>query len=67
MFSALNERQAFITGNMPLDNDGSLSNQQAIDITAYPSHLARPEFAGKADGWPGGRAPKGVRRKARHY
>ncbi|ADT68133.1 c-type cytochrome [Pseudoalteromonas sp. APC 3356] len=53
---------AFIKGNMPLGQEGMLTEQQAIDIAYYFSHLERPIFANKADDWPKGGAPKDVRR-----
>ncbi|ASM54496.1 hypothetical protein PNIG_a2485 [Pseudoalteromonas nigrifaciens] len=53
---------AFIKGNMPLGQEGILTDQEAVDIAFYFSHLARPAFAAKANDWPEGGAPKDVRR-----
>ncbi|WP_372762677.1 c-type cytochrome [Pseudoalteromonas sp.] len=53
---------AFIKGNMPLGQEGILTDQQAVDIAYYFSHLARPVFAAKANDWPEGGAPKDARK-----
>ena len=39
---------AFIKFNMPYDNPGSLSVQQAFDVAAYINSRPRPDFAGKS-------------------
>jgi len=48
---------AFIRHNMPFDNPGSLTDQQAFDIAAYVVSRPRPDFPGKENDWPNGDAP----------
>jgi thiosulfate dehydrogenase len=55
---ARRERAAsFIRHNMPFDQPGTLSDQQAFDVSAYITSLPRPDSPGKADDWPFGGAP----------
>ena len=51
---------AFIKFNMPYDNPGSLSIQQAFDVAAYITSRPRPDFAGKENDWPNGDHPPDV-------
>ena len=51
---------AFIKFNMPYDNPGSLSEQQATDVAAYINSRPRPDFAGKEKDWPNGDHPPDV-------
>lgn len=53
---------AFIKGKMPFGQGNSLSDQEAVDIAAYFTHLDRPVKANKDKDWPKGGAPKDVRR-----
>lgn len=53
---------AFVKGNMPFGQGNTLTDQEAIDISAYFTHLPRPVKAGKENDWPKGGAPKDVRR-----
>ncbi len=53
---------AFIKGKMPFGQGNSLSDQEAVDIAAYFTHLPRPVKANKDKDWPNGDAPKDVRR-----
>lgn len=53
---------AFIKGNMPLGQPNTLTDQEAVDIAEYFTHLERPVFANKAKDWPKGGAPKDARR-----
>lgn len=53
---------AFIKGNMPFGQPNTLSDQEAVDIAEYFTHLDRPVFANKAKDWPKGGAPKDARR-----
>ena len=53
---------AFIKGKMPFGQGNSLSDQEAVDIAAYFTHLPRPIKANKDKDWPNGDAPKDVRR-----
>lgn len=51
---------AFIKFNMPYDNPGSLTEQQAFDVAAYINTRPRPDFAGKEKDWPNGNHPPDV-------
>jgi len=52
------ERAAsFIRHNMPFDKPGTLTDQQAFDIAAYVTAMARPDLPGKERDWPDGGAP----------
>jgi thiosulfate dehydrogenase len=51
---------AFVRANMPLDQPGTLTDQQALDATAYVNAHARPDFPGKEHDWPNGDAPPDV-------
>ncbi|MDE4455903.1 c-type cytochrome [Psychrobacter sp. DAB_AL62B] len=53
---------AFIKGKMPFGQGNSLTDQEAVDIAAYFTHLPRPVKANKDKDWPNGDAPKDVRR-----
>lgn len=51
---------AFIRRNMPYDQPGTLSDQQAFDVAAYLDSRPRPDFPGKEHDWPNGDAPADV-------
>ncbi|HYK82627.1 MAG TPA: c-type cytochrome [Gemmatimonadales bacterium] len=51
---------AFIRDNMPFDQPGTLSDQQAFDVAAYVNAQARPDFPDKIHDWPHGDAPPDV-------
>lgn len=51
---------AFIRRNMPNDQPGTLTDQQAFDLAAYILSKPRPDLPGKADDWPQGDAPFNV-------
>lgn len=53
---------AFIKGKMPFGQGNTLSDQEAVDIASYFTHLPRPVKANKDKDWPNGDAPKDVRR-----
>lgn len=53
---------AFIKGKMPFGQGNTLSDQEAVDIASYFTHLDRPVKANKDQDWPKGGAPKDVRR-----
>ena len=53
---------AFIKGKMPFGQGNSLSDQEAVDIAQYFTHLPRPVKANKDKDWPNSDAPKDVRR-----
>jgi thiosulfate dehydrogenase len=50
----------FIRDNMPFDQPGTLTDQQAIDVAAYMNAQRRPDFAAKVYDWPNGDAPPDV-------
>ncbi len=52
---------AFVKHKMPLGQGGTLSDQQAIDVSEYFTHQARPVYKGKAKDWPQGNRPKDAR------
>jgi thiosulfate dehydrogenase len=53
------ERAAtFISHNMPLGQGGSLTAQEAFDLSAYVNSHARPDLPGKEKDFPFGGAPK---------
>ncbi len=59
---------AFVKSNMPISNtlsfplgQGGLSDQQAVDVAAYYTHMPRPDFATKDKDWPMGGKPKDSR------
>lgn len=51
---------AFIRHNMPFDNPGSLTDQQAFDVARYMTLQPRPDFPGKQFDWPNGNPPPDV-------
>lgn len=53
---------AFIKGKMPFGQGNTLTDQEAVDIAGYFTHLPRPVKANKDKDWPKGDAPKDVRR-----
>ena len=58
---ARTERAAsFIRHNMPFDKPGTLSDQDAYDVAAYMTAMARPDMPGKERDWPDGGAPADV-------
>ena len=58
---ARTERAAsFIRHNMPLDKPGTLNDQDAYDVAAYITAMARPDMPGKELDWPEGGAPADV-------
>jgi thiosulfate dehydrogenase len=52
---------AFVKHNMPLGQGGTLSDQEALDVADYFTHLARPVYQFKAKDWPLGDKPKDAR------
>ena len=59
---------AFIKQNMPIGHNtrfpmghGGLSDQDAVDVAEYFSHINRPDFADKHKDWPNGEKPKDAR------
>ena len=51
---------AFISENMPFDQPGTLTDQQAIDAAAFVNTQPRPDFPDKIHDWPNGDAPPDV-------
>jgi thiosulfate dehydrogenase len=52
------ERAAsFVRHNMPFDQPGTLTDQQAFDVAAYFIAKPRPDLPGKERDWPAGGAP----------
>lgn len=59
---------AFIKSNMPMGHStkfplghGGLSDQEAVDVAEYFSHIKRPDFPEKVNDWPNGEKPKDAR------
>lgn len=59
---------AFIKSNMPMGHStrfplghGGLSDQEAVDVAEYFSHIKRPDFPEKINDWPKGEKPKDAR------
>ncbi|MFN2400176.1 MAG: c-type cytochrome [Gemmatimonadaceae bacterium] len=51
---------SFIRHNMPFDNPGTLTDQEAFDVATYINTRPRPDFAGKERDWPRGDPPPDV-------
>lgn len=51
---------SFIRYNMPFDQPGTLTDQQAFDVAAYVTSRPRPDLPGKEYDWPRGGAPPDV-------
>jgi thiosulfate dehydrogenase len=45
---------AFIHDNMPFDQPGTLTDQQAFDVAAYVNAHPRPDYPDKVNDWPRG-------------
>ena len=52
---------AFIKGKMPLGQNNSLSDQEAVDVADFVAHQPRPAFAGAAKDYATGGRPKDAR------
>jgi thiosulfate dehydrogenase len=52
---------AFVKHNMPLGQPNTLTDQEAIDVAEYFTHLGRPDFPAKSKDWPKGDKPKDAR------
>ena len=59
---------AFVKRNMPIAfhdkfplGQGGLSDQEAVDVAEYFSHMPRPDFPGKENDWPKGGKPSDAR------
>lgn len=59
----------FVKYNMPMavsfdgawGQGGVLTDQEAVDVSEYFTHLPRPDFEGKVNDWPNGKKPKDAR------
>lgn len=58
----------FVKQNMPValhDNfplgQGGLTDQDAVDVSEYFTHMPRPDFPDKVNDWPNGKKPKDAR------
>ncbi|MGK8638275.1 c-type cytochrome [Brucella anthropi] len=47
--------------NLPIGQGGVLTDQEAIDVSEYFTHMPRPDFAGKVKDWPNMKKPKDAR------
>ncbi|WP_062562780.1 c-type cytochrome [Paracoccus aminovorans] len=45
----------------PLGQGGVLSDQDAVDVAEYFTHMPRPDFPGKVNDWPNGKRPRDAR------
>ncbi len=59
---------AFVKRNMPIGfrdhfplGQGGLTDQEAVDVAEFFSHMPRPDFAGKVKDWPNGGRPSDAR------
>lgn len=59
---------AFVKNNMPISNtrsfplgQGGLTDQEAVDVAQYFTHMPRPDFADKRKDWPKGGKPTDAR------
>ena len=52
---------AFVISNMPLGQDNSLTQQEALDVAQFFMHQPRPVLSGKSNDWPHGGKPKDAR------
>ncbi|MDI4658077.1 c-type cytochrome [Xanthobacter autotrophicus] len=59
---------AFVQRNMPIGfherfplGQGGLSDQEAVDVAEYFTHMPRPDFPGKANDWPKDKKPADAR------
>jgi thiosulfate dehydrogenase len=56
----LGNAAGFVKSNMPLGQDNTLSNADAVDVAAYFTRKPRPDFAAKSRDWPKGDKPSDV-------
>jgi thiosulfate dehydrogenase len=57
----LDTAAAFVKWNMPLNQGGTLTDQEAYDVAAWFTVQERPDFAKKAMDWPKGGKPRDAR------
>ena len=51
---------AFVSENMPFDQPGSLSDQEALNVAAFLNAQPRPDYPDKIHDWPNGDPPPDV-------
>ncbi len=51
---------AFVSENMPFDQPGSLSDQEALNVAAFVNAQPRPDYPDKIHDWPNGDPPPDV-------
>jgi len=52
---------AFVKHNMPLGQGGTLTDQEAVDVSEFFTHQPRPVYPHKAKDWPKGDKPEDAR------
>ncbi len=57
----LHTAAAYVRSNMPLGQGGTLTDQEAYDVSDYFIHQERPAFARSAEDWPSGGRPSDAR------
>jgi thiosulfate dehydrogenase len=57
----LHTAASYVRWNMPLNQGGILSDQEAYDVAAYFINQPRPEFARASEDWPAGGRPDDAR------
>ena len=57
----LHTAAGFVKNNMPLGQEGSLSDDEAWDVAFYFSQQTRPDYPEKSNDWPKGNKPKDAR------
>lgn len=50
-----------VNHKMPIGQGGVLTQQEAVDVAEYFTHMPRPDFAPKVNDWPKGNKPKDAR------
>ncbi|MDW0108460.1 c-type cytochrome [Sporosarcina aquimarina] len=59
----MSKMTGFVQKNMPLTDPGSLTIQEAADVSAFILSQERPEFKDSANDWPDGDGPKDIMNK----
>ncbi|THF66426.1 c-type cytochrome [Pseudothauera nasutitermitis] len=50
-----------VNHKLPIGQGGALTQQEAVDVAEYFTHMPRPDFAPKGNDWPKGNKPKDAR------
>jgi len=53
----LNNAAGFVKRNMPVGQENTLRNRDALDVAAYFTRQPRPDFAARSRDWPRGDKP----------